>query len=87
MSKWFFNYRQQWILEHIENTNQITCQLIMDKFDIGKAQATRDITEFRKNNPNLLQYDTGYKKWVTNDFYGMMAWYDCNERAKRLTVG
>ena len=74
MSKWFANYRQEWIGNFIDDNYYINRQVLMEKFDIGGAQATRDITLFRKRNPELkLEYETSFKKYITINYYTTIA--------------
>lgn len=61
MSKWFCDYRQKWIKDHIDTLGFINRGVIMDKFDIAAATATRDISAFRDENPSYLEYDVESK--------------------------
>lgn len=64
MSNWFTDYRQKWVMDFIQREGFITRQVIVDKFDISGAQATRDITAVRKEHPTVLEYSTTEKRYI-----------------------
>lgn len=62
MSKdWFKQQRQQWIAETLHIFGFIRREHIERKFGLSKQQASIDLTVFRKENPDAIEYDLSAK--------------------------
>lgn len=61
---WFCEARQQWIAETIRIFGFINRDHIVKKFAISVPQASLDLREFQKNNPNAIVYDKSRKTYL-----------------------
>jgi len=67
MNKWFEKQRQDYIEKSIKVIGQINRWDLMDYFNVSATTATRDLTLFRKNNPEALVYDVTRKCYIAKD--------------------
>lgn len=61
--RWFENHRQEWIAETIRVFGFIQRQHLMRKFSISMPQASADLQQFQRNNPNSITYNTTNKRY------------------------
>jgi len=63
VSRWFINYRQQWIAQHLATQKRINRQNLMLMFDISMPQASQDIQLYIQNHPGAVVYDYSAKTY------------------------
>lgn len=61
--RWFEEQRQSFIADFIREKKKLNVKDIMEKFNISKPQASRDIQKFIKEYPNLLEYNLTAKRY------------------------
>lgn len=64
---WFTEQRQAWIAETVEVFGFIRREHLMRKFGVSVAQASKDISDFKKANPGVIVYDGSKKAYVRNE--------------------
>lgn len=61
---WFTDQRQRWIAETLGIFGFINREHIERKFGVSTPQASGDLREFQKRNPNAIIYDATAKRYV-----------------------
>ena len=64
---WFKQQRQAWIAETLRVFGYLRREHIQRKFGISTAQASLDIADFLKENPDAMSYDRSAKLYRSND--------------------
>lgn len=64
MSSWFAEERRRWIGETIRVFGYINREHIEIKFNVSTPQASMDLREFIRLNPDVLIYDKSSKRYV-----------------------
>jgi len=60
---WFVQHRQDWIAEMLEVYGFINREHLERKFDISTPQASKDLNDFMKSNPNTMFYNLNAKRY------------------------
>lgn len=66
-SNWFLEQRMAWIAETVRIFGFINRVHIEKKFNVSTPQASNDLKEFQRRNPECIEYDTRGKKYVTQN--------------------
>lgn len=61
--RWFFVQRQQWIAETIRVFGFINREHIEKKFGISTPQASLDLAQFQRENPDAIAYNKSAKRY------------------------
>lgn len=62
--KWFEQARQDWIAETLDVFGFINRVHLMRKFGISEPQASKDLNQFKRDNPDEMTYDLATKRYV-----------------------
>jgi hypothetical protein len=65
---WFTEQRQLWIMDAITVFGFINRDHLMRKFGISRPQASADLRQFQRDNPNALRYDSSRKCYVNAEW-------------------
>jgi DeoR/GlpR family transcriptional regulator of sugar metabolism len=65
--RWYKNHRLEWIAEMLRIYGFINREHVMRKFGISTPQASKDLNDFQKKNPNAVSYDLSVKKFIARD--------------------
>ena len=63
--RWFENYRMDWIAEMLNIYGFVNREHLMRKFGISVPQASKDLNNFRRLNPDKIAYDLSLRRYVT----------------------
>jgi hypothetical protein len=64
---WFEQTRLEWIAETLHVFGFINREHLMRKFGISQPQASKDLTTFQRQHPDLMQYDLSRKCYVRTE--------------------
>jgi hypothetical protein len=56
----------EWIAESLRIWGFINREHVMAKFGISTPQASKDLNEFMRKNPEAMHYNPNLKKYVSN---------------------
>ncbi len=62
--RWFEQQRQDWIAETLRVFRFVQRQHLIRKFGISMPQASADLQQFQRNNPDAMEYDASSKRYV-----------------------
>ncbi len=60
---WFGDQRQKWIAETLDIFGFINREHIMRKFGVSVPQASADLRDFQKQNPEAITYNKSAKRY------------------------
>ena len=61
---WAQQQRQKFIHTHLILEGWIGRKPIMEKFEISTPQASKDLADYQKKNPDAMTYDRSAKRYV-----------------------
>ena len=61
---WFKQHRQEWIAEAVRVYGFINRDHLIRKFGMSVPQASYDLKEFQRVNPDAITYDKSAKRYV-----------------------
>lgn len=64
--RWFKKYRMEWISETLRIFGFINREHLMAKFGISTPQASKDLNDFIRLNPEAMLYNNHLKKYIAN---------------------
>lgn len=64
--RWYEQHRQEWIAETLRVFGFINREHLVKKFGLSTPQASHDLNEFQRRNPNAMLYDKTLKRYVDN---------------------
>lgn len=64
--RWFKTYRMDWIAETLRIFGFINREHLMLKFGISTPQASKDLNDFLRANPDAMHYNIHLKKYIAN---------------------
>ncbi len=60
---WFAQQRQDWIKETLRVFGFINREHLMRKFEISRPQASMDLNRFKRDTPNVMNYNESTKRY------------------------
>lgn len=67
--RWSTAKRQEWIMETVHIFKFINREHIMLKFGVSTPQASKDLNDFIKCYPNLLDYNKSSKRYELDETF------------------
>ncbi len=65
--RWFEEHRQEWIAETLRVFGYINREHLQRKFGISQPQASIDIRNYLRRNPDAMLYDMTAKRYIRKE--------------------
>lgn len=65
--RWYKNHRMEWIAEMLRVYGFINREHIKRKFGLSTPQASKDLNDFQRKNPDAVTYDLHLKRFMAKD--------------------